>query len=412
MGTPNTHAFLSASSAHRWLNCTAAPAYEAQFPEGETSFYAEAGTVAHAICEIFAKRKFGVNTAADRTKLSRELAKLKKSEYYDPEMLVTANAYVEYLNEKSMTFNDMPYIVQEIKVDFSDYVPDGFGTCDCIMIGGGKLHITDYKHGKGVRVEAAGNPQMRLYALGALKKFAGIYGDTIKHVSMGIFQPRKSEYPSEEEMTVDELRAWGESIKPLAIAAFNGTGSFNSGEWCRFCKGKAKCKARAEANSALADFKDFVTPNKVDPAIAKLPQEARAALGVNNMLTDDQIGELLTKGAELVNWYKDLQDYALCAILDGKIIPGYKVVAGKSVRAFSDETKAFEILRQNGYTDEQLMDHKPKTLAGIEKTIGKKQFGELLSELVVKPIGKPALVDESDSREPYNKAAADFAGVV
>ena len=409
MATPNTHAFLSASSAHRWLNCTAAPAFESQFPN-ETNSYAEAGTVAHAICEIYAKRKFGVDI--DRNKLSRDLAKLKKSEYYDEEMLVTAKAYVEYLTEKAMTFDNPPYVVEEIKVDFSDYVPEGYGTCDCVMIGGGRLHITDYKHGKGVRVEAIGNPQMRLYALGALKHFGAIFGNTIKTVSMGIFQPRISEYPSEEEMTVDELRAWGDSIKPTAEQAYNGTGTFNSGEWCKFCKGRAKCKARAQANSALEDFKDFITPNKVDPAIAILPQEARAALGVPNMLTDDEVGELLAKGAELVKWYADLQEYALGAILDGKTIPGYKVVAGKSARAFSDEAKAIEVLRQNGYTDEQLMDHKPKTLAGIEKTIGKKQFAELLSSLVIKPMGKPTLVDASDKREDYNKAAADFAGVV
>lgn len=409
MATPNTHAFLSASAAHRWLNCTAAPAFESQFPNG-TSSYAEEGTVAHAVCEIYAKRKFGVNI--DRNKLSRDLAKLKKSEYYNDEMLVTAKAYVEYLTEKAMTFDNPPYVVQEIKVDFSDYVPDGFGTCDCVMIGGGKLHITDYKHGKGVRVEAAGNPQMRLYALGALKHFGAIFGDTITSVSMGICQPRISEYPSEEEMTVDELRAWGDSIKPLAEAAYNGTGTFSSGEWCRFCKGKAQCKARAQANSALEDFKDFIPQGKVDSAIASLPPDARAMLGASNLLSDDEIGELLKKGAELVKWYTDLQDYALGAILDGKTIPGYKVVAGKSARAFSDEAKAFEVLRENGYTDEQLMDHKPKTLAGIEKAIGKKQFAELLSSLVTKPIGKPTLVDESDSREPYNKAAADFAGVV
>lgn len=409
MATPNTHAFLSASAAHRWLNCTAAPAFESQFPNG-TSSYAEEGTVAHAVCEIYAKRKFGVNI--DRNKLSRDLAKLKKSEYYDEEMLVTAKAYVEYLTEKAMTFENSPYVVQEIKVDFSEYVPDGFGTCDCVMIGGGKLHITDYKHGKGVRVEAVGNPQMRLYALGALKHFSAIFGDTITTVSMGICQPRISEYASEEEMTVDELRTWGDSIKPLAEAAYNGKGIFNSGEWCRFCKGRAQCKVRAQANSALEDFKDFVPKGKVDPTIANLPQEARAMLGASNLLTDDEVGVLLKKGAELVKWYSDLQEYALGAILDGKNIPGYKVVAGKSTRVFADEAKAFEVLRDSGYTDEQLMDHKPKTLAGIEKAIGKKKFAELLSSLVTKPIGKPTLVDESDNREPYNKVAADFAGVV
>ena len=403
-----THAFLSASSAHRWLNCTAAPSFEAQFPK-TTSAYADEGTLAHSICEIYAKRKFGVNL--DRKKINAELAKLKRAEYYDPEMLETATTYVEYLVEKAMSFPNSPYVVQEIKVDFSDYVPNGFGTCDCVMIGDGKLHITDYKHGKGVKVEAVGNPQMRLYALGALKHFGAIFGDTIKTVSMGICQPRISEYPSEEEMTVDELRAWGESIKPLADAAYNGKGEYHSGAWCKFCRGKAQCKARAEANSALADFKDFITPDKVAPEIAKLPQEARAALGVPNMLTDEEIGSLLKQGAELVKWYSDLQEYALGAILEGKTVPGFKVVAGKSARAFSDEAKVFELLRNVGYTDEQLMEHKPKTLAGLEKVIGKKQFGELLSDYIIKPMGKPTLVDESDKREPYNAAAADFAGV-
>lgn len=327
-------------------------------------------------------------------------------------MLTTAKAYVDYLVEKAMTFESSPHVTQEIKVDFSDYVPKGFGTCDCAMIGNGHLHITDYKHGKGVRVEAVGNPQMRLYALGVLKHYSTIYGDTIKTVSMGIFQPRISETASEEEMTVEQLKEWGASIKPIAEAAYNGSGVYNSGEWCRFCKGKAQCKARAQANSALADFKDCVPQGKLDPAMVNLPQEARAALGVLNMLTDAEVGELLTKGAELVRWYTDLQEYALRAILDGKSIPGYKVVAGKSTRAFSDEQAAFEQLRNAGYTDEQLMDHKPKTLAGIEKLIGKKVFSELLSDYVVKPVGKPTLVDASDKREPYSSAVADFSGVV
>lgn len=411
MSTPTTHAFLGASNAHRWLNCTAAPMFEKNFPNSGSSPYAEEGTVAHAICEIFATRKFGVNI--DRNKLSRDLAKLKKSEYYNEEMLTTAKAYVEYLVEKAMTFDNSPYVVQEVKVDFSDYVPDGFGTCDCVMIGGDRLHITDYKHGKGVRVDAVGNPQMRLYALGALNHFKAIFGDMIKTVSMGICQPRLNETASEESMTVGELIAWGESIKPLAEAAYNGTGEYHSGEWCRFCKGKAQCKARSENYTALEDFKDFIPQGKVDPTIAKLPQEARAALGVPNMLTDEQVAELLEKGADLVKWYNDLQDYALGAILDGRAIPGYKVVAGKSNRAFKDEKIAFDILRNNGYTDETLLEPpKPKTLSALEKAIGKKVFAQLLSSEIIKPQGKPTLVNESDKREPYSTAAADFSGVV
>lgn len=410
MATPTGHAFLSASSAHRWLNCTAAPTFEKQFPN-TTSPYAEEGTVAHAICEIFAIRKFGVGF--DRAKLNKDLAKLKKSEYYNEEMLTTAKAYVDYLVEKAMTYDSMPYVVQEVKVDFSEYVPDGYGTCDCVMIGGDELHITDYKHGKGVKVEAVGNPQMRLYALGALKRFEMIYGDSIKTVSLAIFQPRLDENASEEIITVEELKAWGESIKPIAEQAYNGTGEYKPGVWCKFCKGKAQCRARAEVNSALADFKDAVPQGNVDPQIAALPKEARVALGgPENMLTDEEIGKLLTLAAELSKWYEDLQEYALQAILKGKSIPGYKAVEGKSNRVFKDQKAAFAILREHGYTDEQLFtEPKEKTLAALEKEIGKKEFAKLLGNQITKPRGNPTLVVETDKRAPYNSAAADFAEV-
>lgn len=400
MASPTEHAKISASNAHRWLNCTAAPAFEAQFPN-KSSPYADEGTLAHAICEIYARRKF--DPTANKATLTRELNKLKKAEYYNEEMLDAAQAYVDYLTEKAMEFPNPPHVVQEIRVDFSDYVPAAFGTCDCVMIGGDRLHITDYKHGKGVRVEAVGNPQMRLYALGALNYFSAIYD--IKSVSMGICQPRISDECPEESMTVEELRAWGESIKPLAQAAYNGTGTFNSGSWCMFCRGKAQCKARAQKNTALEDFKDCI------PA-GKIPEEARAALDGANLLTNDEIGDLLTRGAELVQWYTDLKEYALEALLKGESITGYKVVAGRSNREFKDIDAALSILREKGFADENLYDRKPKTLTAIEKMLGKKAFAEYLASEIIKPLGKPTVVPESDNREPYNKAAADFAGVV
>lgn len=409
MATPTTHAYISASNAHRWLNCTAAPAFEAQFPKS-SSVYADEGTLAHAICEIYARRKF--DPAADKSALTKELAKLKRDKLYNPEMLDTAKAYVEYLTEKSMQFDNPPHVVQEIRVDFSDYVPAAFGTCDCVMIGGGRLHITDYKHGKGVKVEAVGNPQMRLYALGALNYFSAIYGDTIKTVSMGICQPRISENCPEESMTVEELRAWGESIKPLAQAAYNGTGTYKPGAWCMFCRGKAQCKARARANTALEDFKDCIPVAKADPETAMFTTEQRNALGLPNLLTNDDIGDLLTRGADLVAWYNDLKEYALEAILNGEQIAGYKVVEGRSIREFKDADAAFKILTENSYDENMLYERKPKTLSAIEKMIGKKEFSRLLSEQVVKPAGKPTLALESDSREPYSRAAQDFAGVV
>ena len=196
MPTPRQHALLSASSAHRWLACTAAPHFEESFPDG-TSSYAEEGTLAHAICELYARKKF---TVLSTRKFNSELKKLQARPLYSDEMLRTAEAYVDYLTEKAMQYATSPHVAMEVKVDLTAYIPDGFGTCDCIMIGGDTLHITDYKHGKGVPVSAENNPQMRLYALGALRLYGPIYGDQIKRVSMGICQPRLSQEASEDAL--------------------------------------------------------------------------------------------------------------------------------------------------------------------------------------------------------------------
>lgn len=407
MPTPNAHALLSASSAHRWLKCTASPRYEENFPSG-TSEYAEEGTLAHSICELFGRRRFA---ALSTRKFNSELKKLQAQPLFSEEMLRTAEAYVEYLTEKAMSYTRMPHVSFEVKVDLSDYIPEGFGTCDCAMIGDDTLHITDYKHGKGVVVDAKGNPQMRLYALGVLKLYAPIYGGAIKKVSMGICQPRLSDYPSEDLITVEELLAWGESIKPIAQEAFNGPGTFCPGEHCRFCRGRAQCRARADQNSAFADFKDCVPIGKLPPGQANLPAEARAVLGLPPVLTDAEIGELLVKAESLVQWYKDLQEYATESLLAGKPIPGWKVVAGKSNRAFTDVDAAVQKLIDAGYDEALIYDRKPKTLSELEKMLGKKIFSELLSECVTKPKGKPTLAPISDKRDPYNTAVTDFAGV-
>ena len=219
MPTPEKHALLSASSAHRWLVCTAAPRYEELFPES-TSEYAEEGRLAHAICELKTLKKF--TTAITPKTFTTRHNKLKKDPMYNPEMEKTSDLYIQHLTERAMQYNSMPYVAAEVQVEFSEYVPEGFGTCDNIMIGGDTICITDYKHGKGVPVSAENNPQMKLYALGALKKYRPIYGDTIKKVIMTIDQPRLSETPSVSEITSDELYAWGESIKPVAQKAFSG----------------------------------------------------------------------------------------------------------------------------------------------------------------------------------------------
>ena len=407
MPTPEKHALLSASSAHRWLVCTAAPRFEELFPQG-TSEYAQEGTLAHSICELYARNYFSVMT---KRKFNSELKKLQSNQFYSDEMLHTAEFYVQYLKEKALGFSTRPYITQEIKVDFSEYVPEGFGTCDCVMIGGDTLHITDYKHGKGVAVSAIGNPQMRLYALGALKMFAPVFGDAIKKVSMSICQPRLSEEANEECISVEELRAWGESIKPIAEEAYSGPGTFCPGEHCRFCRGKAQCRARADQNTAFEDFKEFAVAGKAAPEFQELSPEAKKAIGLPPMLSDAEVADLLVRAESLVQWYKDLQEYATQALLEGKEIPGWKVVAGKSNRAFTNVDEAFGRIMDAGYDEALLYERKPITLTSVEKLLGKAKFDEILAGFVTKPLGKPTLVPLSDKREPYSSAVTDFAGV-
>lgn len=405
MGTPEKHALLSASAAHRWMKCTAAPLYEEQFPAG-TSEYAREGTLAHSICELLARKRF---TPISTRKFNSDLKKLQADPLYKPEMMNTAETYVGFLVEVCQRYDGPPHINMEVKVDLSDYVPDGFGTCDCIIIGGSILHITDYKHGQGVVVDAKENPQMMLYALGALKRYLPIFGDTITDVSMAIVQPRITLEVKEWCISVKELLAWGENtVKPIAEKAFNGRGEFCAGEHCKFCRGRDVCPERAKMNTALEDFKDFVTPNK---AANPLDPAARKILGLPPVLTDEEVGDLLTRGACLVEWYEDLKAYALQAILEGKQIPGYKVVEGRSTRAFRDTDAALEKLMQSGFDRAAVYDYKPKTLAQLEKLIGPKKFAELVGDQIVKPRGKPTLAEASDARIEYNPAAADFAEV-
>lgn len=391
MPTPEKHALLSASSASRWLKCTAAPRFEEQFPE-KTSEYAEEGRLAHSICELKAVKKF-TTRITPRTYTTR-LNKLKKDPLYTDEMDKTSDLYVEHLVERAMTYNSAPNVAVEVRVDFAEYVPGGFGTCDCIMIGGDTLNITDYKHGKGVPVSAEGNPQMRLYALGALRRYAPIYGDTIKNVRMTIDQPRIQDEPSSEIITVEELREWGESIKPIAQKAFMGLGDFSPGEHCRFCRGKAQCKSRAAVYTALEEFKDCV------PQSGKTDQK---------VLTDEEIGDLLVRGKGLVEWYKNLEEYALRTLLNGGTIPGWKAVAGRSNRTFTDTDAAIAAVIAAGYDEALVYDRKPKTLTELEKLMGKVEFANKLGAYVVKPPGKPTLAPMTDNREPYSPAAADFA---
>lgn len=409
MTTPNKHALLSASGAHRWLVCTAAPHFEESFPDG-TSTYAEEGTLAHSICELYARKAF---TGISTRKFNSELKKLQAQSLYQEEMLRTAEAYVDYLTEKAMSYTATPHVAMEVKVDLTEYIPDGFGTCDCIMVGGDTLHITDYKHGKGVPVSAVENPQMRLYALGALRLYRAVYGDQIKKVSMGICQPRLSEDVSEDALTVEELLAWGESIKPIAKDAYNGPGTFCPGEHCRFCKGKEVCRARAAYFAGFADYANADIEGRMTEADFETREVAEGfGAELPPILSDADVAELLIKAAGLVAWYNDLQAYATNVLLAGGEIPGFKLVEGRSIRSFNNQDDAIKALIDAGYDEAMIYDRKPKTLTELEKMLGKKVFGELLSGFVVKPKGKPTLVPDSDKREAYNLGAAEFEGAV
>lgn len=400
MATPTAHALLSASSSERWLNCTAAPRYEQQFPPSGGTKYTAEGSLAHEFCEAYGRYHFNYD---DAETFSAKIDTLKKNAMYNPEMLKTAEFYVQFLSEKYMSFKNKPMVSFETRVNFSEYVPDGFGTCDCIMVDDTVLRITDYKHGQGVPVSSINNSQMRLYALGALKYYEMIVGKGVKQVVTAIVQPRITEDVTEEWLTVEELKAWGETVKVKAQKAFTGVGAeFNSGDWCKFCAGKAVCAARAAKNSAFEDFKDLI------PATATPKTETQRAV-----LSNEQVSDLLTRAAALVEWYKDLQEYAQQAILAGQAIPGWKVVAGKSNRAFTDEEKVKSVLTRKGHikATDLYEPRKMKSLATLEKMIGKAEFAELVGEYIVKPLGKPALVPESDKRPAYSSAAADFAGV-
>lgn len=382
----NDHALLSPSSAYRWMNCPLAPGLEATLPE-KTSKYAEEGTIAHSVCEVSAKLHF---KKIKKTEYNKIIKKLKTDPSWDDEMLRTADIYAEHLADKAMRFKHEPYIAFEVSVDIADYVPESFGKCDCVMFGENTLIITDYKHGRGVPVKAEENPQLMLYALGALKLYRPLFGDTIKKIEINIDQPRLDSYEN-WIIEIEKLLEWGESIKPKAQAAFMGIGEYHSGDWCRFCRANGICKAQAKHQTGA--FDDF----------------AEAVGKPADILTPEEMSAVLKRGGFLVDWYKAVQEKALAMLLNGGKIPGYKVVEDRSQRVWTDQDKALEKLQESGIEQAVIYDRVPKTLAQIEKLLGKTKFTELVGKFVCKPQGKPNLASIDDSRKEYNSAAADFA---
>jgi len=380
-----SHALLSASASHRWLVCTPSVRLEEQFPD-TTSEYAKEGTLAHEIAEL-KLRKYFTEPMSQRT-FNTRLNKFKKHELFQEEMLKHTDTYLDYLKGITLSLPSQPYVAIEKRVDYSAYAPEGFGTVDCAIIGGDTLYINDFKYGKGVPVSAVDNPQMKLYALGAYLEYSFLY--PIKNVHLAIIQPRIDNI-SEFQLTIDELLAWGEEIKPIAQKAYDGEGDFVPGEHCKFCRAKAQCRARADQYTALEDFKQMKPP----------------------LISNDEVGTILEKALHIEAWVKDLKEYALAESLKGNEIPGWKAVEGRSTRQFADLDKAFDYLKQNGVDEAMLYERVPLTVSELEKQLGKKEFRSLVEEagLIEKTPGKPTLVPISDKRQAITatpSAESDF----
>lgn len=366
------HAVLSASGSHRWLNCTPSARLELEF-ENTTSEAAREGTAAHALCEHKLK------------KFLKKRSKRPVSDYNSDEMEECTDAYAEFVMEQyeeaKKSCKD-PVILIEQKLDFSCYVPEGFGTGDCIIISDDKLHIIDFKYGQGILVEAEHNPQMMLYALGALEIYDALYD--IKEVSMTIFQPRR-ENVSTWTISIEELKVWAEDeLKPKAQMAYDGEGEYLPGEWCTFCKAAVKCRARAEEKMKLARLEFKMPP----------------------LLTDAEIEEVLNVLPDLTKWANEITAYATeAAIRHGKEWNGFKVVEGRSNRKYRDELLVAEAAREHGYTDIYRQTLIPMT--EMQKLMGKSAFEEILGDLIYKPPGKPTLVPNTDKRPAMNVTNAE-----
>lgn len=371
------HALLSASGAHRWLACTPSARLEMQFPPS-TSTYAEEGTVAHAVAELTARYFLG---ELDEVAYENAIADFEANEYYNEEMRECATAYAEFVlqrfNEAKETCED-PTVILETRLDFSKWVPGGFGTGDCVIIAEPVLDVIDFKYGKGNRVEAENNPQMQLYGLGAITEYGDLYN--IETIRMTIFQPRLSGTMDSSEKSVKELLTWAQKIvKPRARLADKGEGEFApSEETCKFCRAKEQCRARTEMNLKLFD-------ESPDPLLISL----------------EEAGEILSKAGDIEAWLKDLRELVTKALTSGEPVAGWKMVEGRSNRKFADEDKVIEAMKAAGYDEALLFERKLITLTKMEKDFGKKAVGEILKDLIVKPKGAPTLAPESDKRPEY-----------
>ena len=372
------HAFLSASSSHRWLACPPSALLCAKEAD-QSSAYAKQGSDAHELCEYLLLRALG-HDPPDPT---------ENLDYYDAEMLSCAEGYRDFVMEQveeARKLSADTLICVEQRLDYSRWVENGFGTGDCVIVADDLLHVIDYKYGLGVLVSASGedgtgNSQLKCYALGALDTFGDLYD--IRRIKLSIYQPRRENVDT-FEMKVEDLLRWADDVlSPIAKLAFTGDGEFCAGDHCVFCKVKATCRARADYNMELAKY-EFEKPA---------------------MLNDEEIASILPMIDSLVSWATDIKEFALQQALSGTVYEGYKVVEGRSNRKYSDETAVARIVQEAGY------DPFEKKLLGVtamQRQLGKKRFQELLGGFLYKPPGKPVLVPTSDSRPEMNTAANDF----
>jgi len=384
----SAHALLGPSGAKRWLTCTPSARFEEEFADQESEYAAE-GTAAHELAELYLLCELGGNDGADIAELQ---AFPDHNKYYNGEMEEAVGLYLDIIHERyaeALKRDPSAILMPEQRLDFSAWVPEGFGTGDVIIIGGGVIEVIDLKYGKGVPVDAEDNPQLRLYGLGAWNAYNLLYD--IDTVRMTIVQPRLGSVTT-DEISVDDLVKWAtEDVMPKAKMAWAGQGQHVPGDHCQFCKAKPRCKALADHNMEMAKH-DFVLPHK---------------------LTDDEIAEILSKVDGLVKWVKAVEEYALDqAANHGAKWPGWKLVEGRSNRVIRDTDEAIRILINAGVQEPLL--YKPREVLGItalESLVGKKKFSSLLDPILDKPPGKPTLVPQIDKRPELNtaaSAAADF----
>ena len=367
------HAVLSASDASRWSACPPSVRLCESLPE-TTSDYARQGTEAHALCEYKLRKALG-ERVRDPT---------KKLITYDAEMEECAETYAQFVMELVSQFREKSkdtLVSVEQRVEFSDYVPEGFGTADTIIISGKTVCIVDFKYGKGIEVSADHNPQMMCYALGCIQLFDALYDfDT---VLMVIFQPRLANI-SEFQISKADLLTWAtETLAPAAKLAYAGEGEFVAGAHCRFCKAKATCRKRAEYNLELAKY-DFEMPP---------------------ILEDAEVEVVLAKADNLISWVSDIKAYALQQAVQGKKWSDWKLVEGRSNRKYTDEVAVAKIVKEAGF---EPYEQKLLGITAMTSLLGKTKFNELLGNCITKPQGKPTLVPMSDKRPAMNTAADDF----